>query len=84
MKRTSITHYDDVDVRKIVHEEFENTKPKWFVDKLDKLYELIDKIAGEIRDYREEQELNANRISVHTDQLEKHENILKKLTYSVA
>lgn len=83
MRKTTHVFYDEMDVKKIVREELESTKPKWLVEKLDKLYELVDKIAGGIKDYREEQELNANKLSDHSDELENHDLRLKKLEHPV-
>ena len=83
MRKTTHVFYDEMDIKKIVHEEVENTKPKWLVKKLDKLYELVDKIAGGIKDYREEQELNASKLSNHSDERENHDLRLKKLEHSV-
>lgn len=49
------------------------------IEKIDHLSEVMDNIAGGIKDYREEQELNANKLSDHSDQLEDHDRRLKKL-----
>lgn len=54
------------------------------LDKINTLYELVDQIAGDIKNYREEQELNSNKLSEHNDQLEKHEEILQKFAHPVA
>lgn len=83
MRKSTHIFYDDMDVKKIVHEEFENTKPKWLVEKLDKLYEMLDKIAGGIKDFREEQDIMGNRVSEHSDELENHDLRLKKLEHPV-
>lgn len=41
------------------------------LDLLDKILTSVDKLAGEVKGYREEQELNANKLTDHDDQLEK-------------
>lgn len=42
-------------------------------DKLDKIYTLVDGFAGEVKTYREQQELNSKTLSEHSDRLEKLE-----------
>jgi len=42
-------------------------------EKLDKLYTIVDGFAGEVKTYREQQELNSKTLSDHTDRLEKLE-----------
>lgn len=41
--------------------------------KLDKLYVLVDGFAGEVKTYREQQELVGNKLSNHNDRIEKLE-----------
>lgn len=38
---------------------------------LDKILTSVDRLVGEVKGYREEQELNANKLSVHDDQLKR-------------
>lgn len=46
------------------------------LDLLDKIYVKIDKIAGEVTNYREQQELNSGKLADHDDRLEKVEKHL--------
>lgn len=90
-KRTDIT-YDEMDVKKIIHDELEKAKPDWIeeivnrvsknvTEKFDKVMTVLDSFAGEVQSYRQLQELNSNKLSEHNDQLEKHEEMLKKFAH---
>jgi len=46
---------------------------------LDKILTSVDKLVGEVKGYREEQELNANKIADHTDQLEKQKTHIDRI-----
>ena len=65
------------DVKYILEDTLRETRldqvPKR-LDLLDKILTSVDKLVGEIKGYREEQELNAKKISDHDDQLEKQKN----------
>lgn len=41
--------------------------------KLDRIYTLVDGFAGEVKTYRETQELNSGKLSNHNDRIEKLE-----------
>jgi len=67
------------DVRNIIDEKFDEKFRETGLDQvskrlntLDKILTSVDGIAGEMKAYREEQELNANKLAGHEDQLEKH------------
>lgn len=45
--------------------------------KLDKIYTLVDGFAGEVKTYREQQELNSHKLSNHDDRIEKLEKHTK-------
>lgn len=97
MKKSTIVHYDQIDVQKIVRGELRKAeiaqKLEQILERLDKhdkkfekidhLIEVVDRIAGDIRDYREEQELNAQKLSDHSDQLEDHAERLKKVEHPI-
>lgn len=42
------------------------------LDLLDKILISVDKLVGEVKGYREEQELNGNKLADHDEQLQKH------------
>lgn len=95
MKKTTLIHYDQMDVQKIVRDELEKAKPDWVeeivdrvskivTEKFDKVMTTLDKFVGGIQSYQQEQTLTSDRLSKHSDQLEKIENILNKLGHSVA
>ena len=77
---------DEMDVRKIVHEELEYAKPTWVAEisknveeKFDKVMTALDTFVGEIKNYRETQELIAQKLSDHEDQLENLHTRVKKI-----
>jgi hypothetical protein len=49
------------------------------LDILDKILTSVDALVGEVKGYREEQELNANKIAQHDDVLEKHTARIERL-----
>lgn len=55
------------------------TKMDTLETKMDKVAEVLDGVAGEIKNYRDEQELNAHKLSEHTDELEELDLRLNKL-----
>lgn len=65
---------------RIIGENEQNLKDlgtlKSRLDLLDKIYVKIDKIAGEVTSYREQQELNSARLTDHGDRIEKVEKHL--------
>ncbi len=70
------------DAAKIIRENEQNLKDlgglKHRLDTLDKIMVTVDKIAGGIQTYQQEQTLNSNKLSKHSDRLEiieKHLNI---------
>lgn len=79
---------NDVDVIKdaarIIHENEQNLKDlgnlKNRLDLLDKIYITVDKIAGEVTTYRQQQELNSDKLAKHDGRIEKIE---KHLHFSV-
>ncbi len=72
------------DVARILRENEQNLKDlgtlKNRLDLLDKIYVKIDKIAGDVTAYREQQELNSAKLTDHDDRIEKVEKHLYKLT----
>lgn len=68
------------DVARILRENEQNLKDlgtlKSRLDLLDKIYVKIDKIAGEVTTYREEQELNSAKLANHDDRIGKVEKHL--------
>jgi len=46
------------------------------LDLLDKIYEKVDKIAGEVTSYRGQQELNSTKLSGHDERIERVEKHL--------
>jgi HD superfamily phosphodiesterase len=83
MKKTSQTLTAD-DVRYILDDKLQETGldqvPKR-LDLLDRILTSVDKLVGEVKGYREEQELNANKIINHDDQLEKQTHVLTELKH---
>lgn len=69
------------DVARILRENEQNLKDlgglKHRLDTLDKIFVTVDKMAGDMQSYRQEQELNANQLSNHEDRLETVEKHLK-------
>ncbi|MBI5613298.1 hypothetical protein HY947_00040 [Candidatus Gottesmanbacteria bacterium] len=78
---------DQIDnLTRILNENEQNLKDlgglKERLDLLDKIYVKIDKIAGDVMTYRNQQELNSAEISKHNDRietLEKHAGIAASL-----
>lgn len=68
------------DAAKVIRENEQNLKDlgglKGWLDLLDKVYEKVDKIAGEVTSYREQQELNYGKLADHDDRIEKIEKHL--------
>jgi len=68
-----------VDVRYILDDKFRETGldqvPKR-LDLLDKIFTSVDKLVGEVKGYREQQELNSGKLADHDDRLEKVEKHL--------
>ncbi|MCX6793744.1 MAG: hypothetical protein NTY06_01430 [Candidatus Gottesmanbacteria bacterium] len=64
----------------IIKENEQNLKDlgnlKGRLDLLDKIYITVDKIAGEVTSYREQQELNSAKLVTHGDRIEKIEKHL--------
>ena len=72
---------DQIDnVARILRENEQNLKDlgtlKSRLNLLDKIYVKIDKIAGEVTAYREQQELNSAKLAGHDDRIEKVEKHL--------
>jgi HD superfamily phosphodiesterase len=78
MKKTTQPLTAD-DVRDILDDKLRETKldqvPKR-LDLLDKIFTSVDKLVGEIKGYREQQELNSAKLSDHDDRIEKVEKHL--------
>ena len=53
-----------------------------YLDTIDKIMITVDKIAGSIQTYQQEQALNSNTLSKHDDRLEKIETHLNLPTIS--
>lgn len=70
------------DVRDILDDKLRETGldqvPKR-LDLLDRILHSVDKLVGEVKGYREEQELNAGKLSSHEDQLEKHKTHITRI-----
>jgi len=49
------------------------------LDLLDKILTSVDELADEVKGYREEQELNANKLTNHDDQLEKQKTRIDRI-----
>jgi GTP1/Obg family GTP-binding protein len=68
------------DVGRILRENEQNLKElgglKHRLDTLDKIMVTVDKIAGTMHKYDEEQTLNSNTLTKHHDRLEKIETVL--------
>jgi hypothetical protein len=79
---TSLSRKID-NVTRILVENEDNLKElgtlKTRLDTLDKIMVSVDKIAGDILSYQQEQALNSNSLSEHTDTLEKHETRIDTL-----
>jgi HD superfamily phosphodiesterase len=70
------------DVRYVLDDKLRETgldKVPKRLDLLDKILTSVDKLVGEVKGYREEQELNANKIADHTDQLEKQKTHIDRI-----
>ena len=67
------------DVRDILDEKLRETGldqvPKR-INLLDKILTSVDKLVGEVRDYREQQELNSGKLADHEERIEKVEKHL--------
>lgn len=72
------------DVRDIFDDKLRDTGldqvPKR-LDLLDKILTSVDKLVGEVKGYREQQELNSGKLATHDDRIEKVE---KHLHISIA
>jgi hypothetical protein len=72
------------DAARIIRENEQNLKDlgnlKCRLDVLDKIYVTVDKIAGEVTTYRQQQELNSSKLTNHADRIEKIE---KHLHFSI-
>ena len=68
------------DVARILRDNEQNLKDlgnlKNRLDLLDKIYEKVDKIAGEVTSYRGQQELNSTKLSGHDERIERVEKHL--------
>lgn len=95
MRKTTLIHYDQMDVQKIVRNELDRAKPEWIEEmvnrvskdvseKFDKVMTVLDKFVGEIKSYREEQALTSGRLSKHTGELEQLDKRLQKLEHTFA
>lgn len=95
MGKTTTVHSAEGNIRQIVHEELEKTglavkmeslteKVEGLTEKVDRIMEVVDGIAGEIKNYRQEQDMMSFRISEHTDQLEDHEIRIKHIEHPTA
>lgn len=91
MRKATIIHYDDVDVRKIVKDELEKAKFAWLdafskvVTKFkDEVMTKLDKFVGEIQSYREEQTLHQGQHDEIKGTLEEYHGRLKKLELSAS
>lgn len=78
MKQTTRSLSGD-DVRDILDDKLRETGldqvPKR-LDLLDKILTSVDKLVGEVKGYREEQELNSTKLAGHDDRIEKVEKHL--------
>ncbi len=78
MKKTTQPLTAD-DVRDILDDKLRETKldqvPRR-LDLLDKIFTSVDKLVGEIKGYREEQELNSAKLADHGDRIERVEKHL--------
>jgi hypothetical protein len=78
MKKPSLSLNAD-DVRDILDDKFRETGldqvPKR-LDLLDKILTSVDKLVGEVKGYREQQELNSGKLADHDDRIEKVEKHL--------
>jgi hypothetical protein len=67
------------DVRYILDDKLRETGldqvPKR-LDLLDKIFTSVDKLVGDIKGYREQQELNSGKLADHEDRIEKVEKHL--------
>ncbi len=67
------------DVRDILDDKLRETGldqvPKR-LNLLDKILTSVDKLVGEVKDYREQQELNSGKLAEHDDRIEKVEKHL--------
>ena len=68
------------DVARILRENEQNLKDlgtlKSRLDLLDNIYVKIDKIAGDVSSYRQQQELNSEKLADHDERIEKVEKHL--------
>ena len=92
MRKSTTYHYSEGDVRQFVKDEFKTTNKRIdsLSEKIDthtnkfdrfknKVYELLDKVLGELKTVREEQTLLVGKQTEHTDQFENHETRIGKL-----
>jgi hypothetical protein len=77
------------DVREIVHEELNLSIPDWsdkiiktLSEKIDLMYEKLDKFVGDIQDKRDEQELHVGLHDKQDERLDRHHQRLSKLEKS--
>ncbi len=89
MRKTTSYHYSEGDVKKIVKTEFEVTKLEWLgefkslVTKFkDEVMTGLDKVMGELKTIREEQEIITGKNSKHQETLENHETRIGKLEHT--
>ena len=81
MRKSTTYHYSEGDVRQFVKDELKktNTRLDFLSEKFDefknKVYELLDKVMGELKAIREEQTV----ISGYKDEIENHETRINKL-----
>jgi len=74
------------DSKKRIIEKEQNVKNinglQHYFDTIDKIFAIVNKLAGEVTTYRGQQELNSNTLSKHDDRIEtieKHLNISPSL-----
>src|SRR3989344_2314524 len=54
-------------------------KLKLLDNKLDRIYNSVDKLVGEVKGYREEQTVISGKISNHSEQLDNNDSRLKRV-----
>lgn len=89
MRKITSYHYSEGDVKKIVRTEFEVAKLEWLgefkslVTKFkDEVMIGLDKVMGELKTIREEQEIITGRNSEHRETLENHDTRIGKLEHT--
>ncbi|MBI3577249.1 hypothetical protein HY086_04390 [Candidatus Gottesmanbacteria bacterium] len=95
MKRTTLIHYDQMDVQKIVRDELERAKPDWVEEivqrvskdvseKFDTIMTTLDKVMGTFESHDQEHTIIGKQLDDVVERTEKLEEQFTKLGRPVA